>query len=347
MGLATSKLPFLEIIEWIEHDPNVMMWKIADGDREIKNGAKLIVRDSQKAMFMNEGKIADIFDSGTFSLTTQNIPILSRLRGWKYGFESPFKADVYFFSVKQFVNLKWGTASPIILRDAQFGQVRLRAFGSYNIRIVDGGRFFNEYAGTHPQLTIFEFERQLRDFIAPRLGEAMAQSGIPLLDTARDLSELNARIQPLIKPYFDDFGIEITQFTVSSINLPEEVTQYYDKVTGMNMVGDQMDKFQQFNTAVAISQEGNPAQQGAQQGLAMGMLVNGMDKAQQAPAKAANPTPEVNPKSEKTDKPENVTKTYGTEDIAEKLKQVKDLFEKGLIDEDEYKSLKSNLISRI
>lgn len=323
MGSATSKLPFIEIIEWIEHDPNVMMWKIEDGDREIKNGAKLIVRDSQKAMFMNEGKIADIFNSGTFTLTTQNIPIISRIKGWKYGFESPFKADVYFFSVKQFVNLKWGTPAPVMLRDSQFGQVRLRAFGSYNIRIVDINRFFKEYAGTYAQLTVYEFEKQLRDFIAPRFGEALAQTGIPLLDCSRDLSDLNARITPLIKAYFDDFGIEITQFTVSSITLPEEVTQYYDKVTGMNMLGDNMEKFQQFNTAIAISKDGNPAQQGTQQGLAMGMLVNGMNmgqKEQQVPVK---------------------------DDLASKLFQLKDFLEKGLIDEVEYKTLKSELLSRI
>lgn len=323
MGSVTSALPFFEIIEWIEHDPNVMMWKIADGDREIKNGAKLIVRDSQRAMFINEGKVADVFDSGTFTLTTRNIPILSRLKGWKYGFESPFKADVYFFSVKQFVNLKWGTPAPVMLRDAQFGQVRVRAFGSYNIRIIDVGRFFNEYAGTFPELTIFEFEKQLRDFIAPRFGEALAQTGIPLLDTARDLSELNARIEPLIKPYFEDFGIEITQFTVSSITLPEEVTQYYDKVTGMNMLGDNMDKFQQFNTAIAISKDGNAAQQGAQQGLGMGLLIKEMSKGQEESAAPVQ------------------------DDIASKLVQIKKLLDEGLIDENDYKSLKSNLISRI
>src|SRR5690606_19091362 len=210
MSKPTSILPFLEVIEWVEHDPNLMMWKIADGDKEIKNGAKLIVRESQEVLFLNEGTIADTFAHGTHTLHTRNIPILSRLKGWTYGFESPFKADVYYFSVKQFVNLNWGTPTPVMLRDPQFGQVRVRAFGTYNVRITDPARFFKEYAGTYPKLTIVEFERQLRGFIAPRFGEALAVSGISVLDIAGNISALNHRIEPLIRPYFEDFGIEIT-----------------------------------------------------------------------------------------------------------------------------------------
>jgi len=331
MSSTLSKLPFLEIIEWIEDNPNLMMWKVPDGDREIKNGAKLIVRESQTAMFMNEGKIADVFDSGTHVLNTQNVPLLTRLKGWKYGFESPFKADVYYFSVKQFVNLKWGTPTPIILRDPQFGQVRLRAFGSYNLRITDVARFFREYAGTYPELGIFEIEQQLRDYIAPKFGEALALSGIPLLDIAGNHAQLNARIAPLIQPYFDDFGIAITQFTVTSVTLPEEVTQYYDKVTGMNMVGGDLAKFQQFNTAIAVSQEGHPAQQGAQQGVAMGMVLKEMGTVQQQPAPSQ---PTVPPAGDDGD-------------IKGKLQQIKELFDGGLIDEEEYRGKKSELLSRL
>src|SRR5690606_12407360 len=325
MSSATSKLPFIEILEWVEHNPNVMMWKVPDGDREIKNGAKLIVRESQQAMFMNEGNIADVLMHGTHTLSTQNIPILSRLRGWKYGFESPFKADVYFFSVKQFVNLKWGTPAPILLTDAKFGQVRVRAFGSYNVRIVDVSRFFKEYAGTYPELTIFEFQQQLRDFIAPKFAEALALSQIPLVQVAGNLSELNARIEPLIAPYFQDFGIAITQFAVTSITLPEEVTTYYDKITGMNMVGDNMDKFQQFNTAIASSKDGNMAQQGVQQGAAVGIV-----------RKERNDWTGV-----KSEKP--LVEGY----LRGKLQQIKELFEEGLIDEQEYKEKKAALLSQL
>ncbi|MGH2622950.1 MAG: SPFH domain-containing protein, partial [Sphingobacterium sp.] len=286
MSSPTSNVPFLEIIEWVEHHPNIMMWKVPDGDKEIKNGAKIIVRESQQAILLNEGTFADVFQAGTHTLTTQNIPILSRIKGWKYGFESPFKADVYFFSTKQFTNLKWGTPSPIILRDPQFGQVRIRAFGSYSVRIVDLPRFFKEYAGSYPELSIHEFQHQIRDFIAPKFGEALALLNLPLLDISRNLSLLNQSIEPLITPYFEEFGIAVTQFTVSSFNLPEEVTGYYDKVTGMNMVANDLDKFQHFNTAIALSKDG-AVSTGAQQGIAMGMLVNGMNQQQGQ----ANPEP--------------------------------------------------------
>ncbi|MEH6307695.1 SPFH domain-containing protein [Olivibacter sp. CPCC 100613] len=320
MSTPTSKFPFLEVIEWVEHDPNIMMWKVADGDKEIKNGAKLIVRESQSVLFLNEGTIADIFASGTYTLHTQNIPLLSRLKGWKYGFESPFKADVYYFSVKQFVNLKWGTPAPIILRDTQFGQVRVRAFGTYNVRITDLGKFFKEYAGTYHQLTIHEFEQQLRDFIAPQFGEALAGSRISVLDIAGNISILNKKITPLIQPYFNEFGIEITQFTVTSATLPDEVTQYYDKITGMNMVGSDSDKFQKFNTAIAISQEGNPIQQGTQQGVALGVLMGQANSGITNDAK---------------------------DESAIKLQKIKSLFENGLIDESEYKAKKAEILSKL
>ncbi|MGO1597448.1 MAG: SPFH domain-containing protein [Sphingobacterium sp.] len=331
MRPATSKLPFIEILEWVEHSPNLMMWKVPDGDKEIKNGAHLIVRESQKAMFMNQGNIADVFDSGTHTLTTQNIPILSRLNGWKYGFQSPFKADVYFFSVKQFVNLKWGTPAPIIVTDAKFGQVRLRAFGSYNVRIVDIPRFFKEYAGSYPELSILDFQQQLRDYIAPKFAEALTLAEIPLLEVARNHTELNARIEPLIAPYFEDFGIAITQFTVTSVTLPDEVTRYFDQVTGMNIVGEAIDRFQQFNTAVAIGKDNHAAQQGAQQGIAMGIMMKEMNTTN-APPIASAVAPE---------------KTITEDELETKLKQIKSLFDRDLIDEQEYKEKKSELLSKL
>ena len=337
MSKPTSFLPYLEIIESVEQHPDVMMWKIPDGDKEIKNGAKLIVRESQSAMLLNEGAIADVFAAGTHTLSTANIPLLSRLKGWQYGFESPFKADVYFFSVKQFVNLKWGTPAPIMMRDPQFGQVRVRAFGSYNVRITDPAKFFTQYAGAFPQLTYTEFEQQLRDFIAPRFGEVLALSNISVLDIAGNLSALNARIQPLIQPYFDDFGIAITQFTVVNANLPDEVNAYYDKVTGMNMVNDP-NKFQQFNTSIATSSAHHPAQEGVQQGVAMGMLLNQMGQVQ-APQQPASPTA---PATASDNAPQQ-----HIDDISARLKALKELFEQDLIDEAEYKAKKAALIEAI
>lgn len=312
-------LPFIEIIEWVEHSPNLLLWKFPDKDMEIKNGAKLIVRESQTALMLNEGLLADVFTAGTHKLSTNNIPVFSRLKGWKYGFESPYKADVYFLCTRQFVNLKWGTPAPIMMADAKFGQVRVRAFGSYNVRITDAEKFFKQYAGTFPQLTIMELEYQLRDFIAPKFGEVLAQAQIPVIEVAGNISALNEKVQPLIQPYFTDFGIEVTQFTISSVTLPEEVTTYYDKVTGMNMIDD-IDRFQKFNTAVATAMENSVPNTGVQQGVAIGLMMQQMQ-------------------------PQQSSATSPQEDITAKLQKLKGLFDAGLIDEQEYKSKKAALLS--
>ena len=332
MSSTTSKLPFIEVIQWTAHAPDVMMWKIPDGDQEIKNGAQLIVRESQNALFINQGQIADLFSTGTHRLHTANIPILSRLKGWSHGFESPFKADIYFFSVKQFVGLKWGTPTPLLLNDPKFGQVRLRAFGSYNVRISDPAKFFKEYAGSYPELRVDEFQQQLRDYIAPKFAEALALAEIPLLEVAKNHSHLNARIRPLIAPYFEAFGISLTEFTVTSVSLPDEVSAHFDQVTGMNMVGDQMAKFQQFQIATAIGKDGSSAQQGAQQGLAMGVLMNQMPHGTAAAPQGGTATS---------------SDSLSPEQMEQKLQQVKSLYEKGFINEQEYKAKKSDLLSKI
>lgn len=312
-------LPFLEIIEWVEHDPNLLMFKFADEDKEIKNGAQLTVRENQAAMLLNEGQLADVFAPGRHKLSTANIPVISRLKGWKHGFESPFKADVYFFATRQFINLKWGTPAPILLRDPQFGQVRLRAFGSFAIRIGDVAKFFRQYAGTYPRLTIFELEVQMRDFVAPTFGEVLAQASISVLDVAGNISELGRKIEPLLKPYFENIGIELTQFIITSATLPPEVTEYYDKVTGMNMIPD-MNKYQQFNQANAMGQAGTAANEGMQQGVMAGIMLNALQQQPQAQTQ---------------------------EDITAKLQKLKSLFESGLIDESEYKAKKAELIDKI
>lgn len=308
-------LPFIEIIESVTPDPNLLMWKFADADKEIKNGAALIVRESQLVLFLNEGKLADTFGAGKYALKTENIPILTRLKGWKYGFESPFKADIYFFNTHQFVNLKWGTPAPVLMRDPTFGQVRIRAFGTYNIRIADIKQFFREYAGTYPRLNIVELELQLRDFIAPKFAEVLAQANIPVVDAAGNISELNKKIQPLVEQYFTDLGLEVTQFTITSVTLPEEVLKHYDNVTGMNMVTD-MNKFSQFSVASAMDKENSAMGDAARQAVAVGMIM-----------KQTNPVTSV-----------------PAEDIPARLKKLKELFEAQLITEAEYTAKKEELL---
>jgi membrane protease subunit (stomatin/prohibitin family) len=316
-------LPFIEIIEAGTRDPNLLMWKFEDADAEIKNGAKLTVRESQHAMLLNEGQLADVFSPGMHSLKTQNIPILSKIKGWKYGFESPFKADVYFFNTHQFINNKWGTPAPILLRDPQFGQVRVRAFGSFDLKITDVAVFFRQYAGTYKQLTIFELQAQLRDFIAPKFGEVLAQQNISVTDVAGNITELSKKIEPHLKPYFLQLGIELTQFIITSVTLPEEVTAHYDKMTNMNMVTD-MDKFTKFNTANAIGQQGTAANEGMQNALMAGMMMNQMQQMNQQ---------QQAPKAE--------------DDIIAKLQKLKTLFDGGLIDEAEYKAKKNDLLNQL
>jgi membrane protease subunit (stomatin/prohibitin family) len=315
-------IPFLEIIEATTSDPNLLMWKYEDEDKEIKNGAKLTVRESQHALFLNEGKLADVFPPGLHSLKTENIPILSSLKGWKYGFDSPFKADIYFLNTHQFINNKWGTPAPILLKDPQFGQVRVRAFGSYDLKIGNVATFFRQYAGTYKQLTIFELQNQLRDFIAPKFGEVLAQQNISVTDVAGNMSELSKKIEPHLKPYFSQLGIELMQFTITSVTLPEEVTAHYDKITNMNMVSD-MDKFTKFNTANAIGQQGTAVNDGIQNAAMMGMMMNQMQQMNQ----------------------QNNTRPKVEDDLTAKLVKLKGLFDAGLIDEIEFKEKKSKLLS--
>lgn len=313
---------FLEIIEATTPDPNLLMWKFADENKEIKNGAKLVVRESQTVMFLNQGQLADVFPAGTHSLKTENIPILSTLKGWKYGFESPFKADVYFFNTHQFINNKWGTPAPILMKDPEFGNIRIRAFGSFDLKIKDVATFFRQYAGTYPQLTIFELQNQLRDFIAPNFGEILSNHNIPVVEVAGNITELSKKVEPLLKPYFEQLGIELTRFIITSITLPEEVTKHYDKMTNMNMVTD-MDKFTKFNTAEAIGQDGTALNAGTKDGVMMGVMMNQMQQMQQ------NQQPQAK------------------EDIPAKLKQLKELFDAGVLDEEEFKAKKAELIAKL
>ena len=207
---------FIDIIEWVEQDQDTVMYKFPDQDKAVKYGAQLTVRESQKAIFVNEGQIADVYEPGRHELITANMPIMTTLRSWKYGFESPFKVDTYFVSTRQFTNLKWGTPNPIMMRDPEFKQVRIRAFGAYFIRIKDPKLFFQEYAGTAPVLRIGDIEESLRDLVSPKFAEALAEAQISVLDLATKYSELGELIKPIMQRDLDPFGIELTKFQITS-----------------------------------------------------------------------------------------------------------------------------------
>jgi membrane protease subunit (stomatin/prohibitin family) len=287
----------IDIIEWLDDTRDTMVWRFPRYDNEIKYGAKLIVREGQAAAFVNEGKLADVYQPGTYTLETQNMPILSTLRGWKYGFSSPFKAEVYFVSTRVFTDRKWGTKNPIMLRDPEFGPMRLRAFGSYAARIKDPAVFLREVVGTDHRFTVDEFGEQLRDMVVARFTDVLGESKIPALDLASNYDELGKFVTSRIQPDFGTFGLEIVKFLVENISLPAEVEAALDKRTSMGVIGN-MAQYTQYQTANAIGDAAkNPggmagAGVGMGAGFAMGnQMAGAMAQSQQNAATPSAPPP--------------------------------------------------------
>ncbi|GAA4336715.1 SPFH domain-containing protein [Mucilaginibacter gynuensis] len=252
MGLFSKLLnEFIDVIEWVDTTHNTIIWKFPRYENAIKMGAKLTVRESQVAIFMNEGKIADVFEPGMYELTTQNMPILTLLQSWKYGFNSPFKADVFFVSTRQFTNQGWGTKNPVMLRDAEFGPVRLRAFGSYNFKVQDPKLFLQQIAATNPEFNVEDINEQLRNIAVSRGMDAVAQSKIPVLDLAANYDEMGKLITTNIQPDFAEIGLNLTKLLVENISLPPEVEQALDKRSSMGIVGN-LGAYAQFQAANAI-----------------------------------------------------------------------------------------------
>jgi len=240
MGLMDFlKGQLIEIIQWNEDARDVLSWRFPDEDKEIKNGAQLVVRESQMAQFVYLGQFGDSFNPGTHTLTTANIPILSSLKGWKYGFESPFKADVYYVSTRLFTGNRWGTSNPVMMRDQDFGIVRLRAFGTYDFRITEPRLFLREVAGTDTEFRIEEFADAMRSRLVSIFSDALASSKIPALDVAMRYSELGEALLPLINPALQDkYGITMDSFIVENVSVPPEVEQAIDKRSSMAAVGN-------------------------------------------------------------------------------------------------------------
>jgi membrane protease subunit (stomatin/prohibitin family) len=285
----------IDIVEWIDDTPDTMVWRFPRYENEIKNGAQLIVRESQVAAFVNEGVLADIFLwPGTFTLNTQNLPVLSTLRGWKYGFESPFKAEVYFVSTKTFTGRKWGTKNPIMLRDPEFGPVRLRAFGTFAIKVVQPATFLKEIVGTNGHFSVDDVGEQLRDMVVSRFADTLGESKIPLLDLASNYDELGKFITAKIKDDFAAYGLQVTQLWVENISLPPEVEQALDKRTSMGIIGD-LGKYAQFQAATAMEKAAeNPGGAGAA-GIGMGMGFGMANQMGQMFASGQQPQPTSQP----------------------------------------------------
>lgn len=332
MGLFDFiKGELIEVIDWQESDKETILWRFPDKDANIKHGAQLTVRESQMALFIDEGQMADVFDPGRYELYTQNMPVLTTLKNWDKGFDSPFKCDVYFISTRTFTDLKWGTSQPIILRDPQFKQVRVKAFGTYFVKVKDPELFFKEYAGTNRLLRISEIEGSLRDIVVPKFAEALAESGISVMDLVANYTELGDTIAPKLQEELDPFGLELTKFQISSTSLPKEVEEFYDKMTNMNMVDD-MQKFQQFQQAQAIEKAAENPGGGAGEGIGMGMGF-GMAKMMMD--------------QNKEQAHDSSGKAQTREEIMATLKELGELKESGILTEEEFDAKKKELLSRL
>lgn len=270
MGIMDAiRSQFIEVIEWLDDSHNTLLYRFPVQGQEIKNGARLTVRESQVAVFVFQGQIADVFTPGLYTIDGGNTPILSKLGAWMHGFNSPFKAEVYFVNTKQFTDLKWGTSNPVMMRDADFGMVRLRAFGIYSIRAVDPSALIREIAGTNAHFVTEDIEGQLKRTLVSGLTDALGESKIAALDLASNYDELSRFVRTKLSDEFKSFGLELTKFLIENISLPPEVEAAMDRRTSMGVIGD-AGRYAQFQAADAMRDAANNPSGGAGTGAGLG-----------------------------------------------------------------------------
>jgi membrane protease subunit (stomatin/prohibitin family) len=343
MGLMDFiKKQFIDIIEWTESGDGTLAWRFPMADNEIQNGASLTVRDSQVAVFVNEGQVADVFGPGTHKLTTQTLPVLTYLKNWDKLFASPFKSDVYFFSTRQQMDQRWGTQQPVTIRDKDFGAVRLRAFGNYAYRVADPKTFHTQVSGTRERYTTEDLDGQLRGLVLQHISDAVASSGIPFLDLAANQIAFAKALQTATAPAFEALGLKLESVTLQNVSLPEELQKVLDQKIGMGMVGQDLGKFMQYQTAQAIPELAKGAAQGGGvAGDAMGLgagVALGQVLAQQlsqglqgsVPAAAAPAVPAM-----------------GADEVMATLEKLADLKAKGILTEDEFSAKKAELLKKL
>ena len=337
------KKQFIDILQWTESGDGTLAWRFPMAEMEIQNGASLTVRESQMAVFVNEGKVADVFGPGTWKLTTQTLPVLTYLKNWDKLFESPFKSDVYFFSTRQQVDQKWGTPQPITVRDADFGAVRLRAFGNYSFRVADPRLFHTEISGTRDTYTVQDLDGQLRGLVLQNISNAIASSGIPFLDLASSQLKFAEALTTQLAPEFGKLGLKLEAMTVQNVSLPEELQKILDQKIGMGMVGNDMAKFMQYQTAQAIPKfaEGAGSGGGGIAGDAMGLgagVALGQVLAQNLAAGLQNPQA-----------PAPLAAPVGVrpEDVMATLEKLGDLKAKGILTQEEFDAKKAELLKKL
>jgi membrane protease subunit (stomatin/prohibitin family) len=336
------KKQFIDVIQWTEDSDGTLAWRFPMAGMEIQNGASLTVRESQMAVFVNEGKIADVFGPGMHKLTTQTLPVLTYLKNWDKLFESPFKSDVYFFSTRGQLDFKWGTPQPVTIRDKDFGAVRVRAFGNYSFHLVDPSKFHTQISGTRDRYQTEELDGQLKGLILQNISNAIAASGVPFLDLAANQIAMADALKLTIATSFEAMGLKLDTMTVQSVSLPEDLQKILDQRIGMGMVGNDMGKFMQYQTAQAIPSMvqgggGGSGIAGDAMGLGAGVAL-GQVLAQNLQA-GLHAAPAVAGAAASTGlKPEEVMATL------EKLAELKG---KGILTEEEFATKKAELLKKL
>ncbi|PWW46810.1 SPFH domain-containing protein [Melaminivora alkalimesophila] len=340
------KKQFIDILQWTEEGDGTLSWRFPMEGMEIQNGGTLVVRESQMAVFVNEGQVADVFGPGTYKLTTQTLPVLTYLKNWDKLFQSPFKSDVYFFSTRQQVDQKWGTPQPITIRDQDFGAVRLRAFGNYAYRVADPKLFHTEISGTRGEYRVEDLDGQLRGLVLQNISNAIAASGVPFLDLAANQGMFAEAMASALQPAFARIGLKLEGFTVQNLSLPEELQKVLDQRIGMGMVGGDMGKFMQYQTAQAIPKfaEGG-GQGGGVAGDAMGLgagvalgqvlaqnLQSGLQQGQGGGAAAAQAPAAAGVRPE---------------DVMATLEKLGELKSKGILTQEEFDAKKAELLRKL
>lgn len=338
------KNELLEVIEWKEDNKDTLIWKFPDKDSAIKYGAQLTVRESQAAIFLNEGQIADVYGPGRHILKTENMPVLTKLKSWKHGFNSPFKADVYFVSTRQLTNFKWGTPNPIFVNDPEAGRVEVRAFGTYFMRVADPKVFFREYAGTSSILKVDELEDVFRGLVVPKFAEALSESGATAFDIYSQYSELGEAIRPLIQEDLKEFGLELTKFQITSVSLPPEITDHMKQLAKLNLTSnDNLNKMQAFNQMdvdkIAAEKGNYENMKGSRNDLMMQQMM--MQQMMQ------NNQNQNNNNSNNNNNAGGNEEKMSREEIMKTLKELGELKEMGILTEEEFNDKKKELLAKL
>lgn len=341
------KKQFIDIIHWTEETDGVLAYRFPMQDFEIQNGAELTVRDTQQAMFVDEGRIADVFGPGRFKLTTQTLPVLTYLKNWDKLFESPFKSDVYFFSTRIQLDRKWGTPNPITIRDKDFGVVRLRAFGIYSYRIIDPKLFYQQISGTRQSYSTEELEGQLRNTIVSAISDIFGESGVPFIDMAGNQEEFGRTLKAKLEPVFTNFGLGLETLMVQNVSLPEELQKALDDRIGVNIMGG-MQSYTQYQVANAIplaaQNEGGLAGLGAGVGVGFGV---GQQVAQ-AIGQSLSPQGQTQgqPQGQTQGSPQQPA-AVSSDEVMATLEKLHGLMTKGIISSEEFESKKAELLKKL